>query len=159
VRTPIRRVHTYPGYGHHRAAVRPAFTARLTARSGSGRKHPGPSGITEILFYRTARGISRPLAGLGLITAALALLTLVPVQANYPTQILPPLLIFGAGGGLCLPALASLGMSGATPAAAALAAGYHLAFAVGAGLAGAAIVVAAAVLRPSRRRAALAECC
>jgi hypothetical protein len=49
-------------------------------------------------------------------------------------------------------------MSGATPAAA-LAAGYHLAFAVGAGLAGAAIVVAAAVLRPSRRRAALAECC
>ena len=56
------------------------------------------------------------LAGLGLITAGLALLTLVPVQASYPTQILPPLLIFGAGGGLCLPALASLGMSGATPA-------------------------------------------
>jgi MFS family permease len=201
VRTPIRRVHTYPGYGHHRAAVRPAFTARLTARSGSGRKHPGPSGITEILFYRTARGISRPLAGLGLITAGLALLTLVPVQASYPTQVLPPLLIFGAGGGLCLPALASLGMSGATPAdaglasglfnttqqigaalgvavlstlaaaqtrsqhsagantAAALAAGYHLAFAVGAGLAGTALVVAAAVLRPSRRRAVLAECC
>ena len=141
------------------------------------------------------------LAGLGLITAGLALLTLVPVQASYPTQILPPLLIFGAGGGLCLPALASLGMSSATPAdaglasglfnttqqigaalgvavlstlaaaqtrsqhsagantAAALAAGYHLAFAVGAGLAGAALVVAAAVLWPSRRRAALAECC
>jgi EmrB/QacA subfamily drug resistance transporter len=141
------------------------------------------------------------LAGLGLITAGLALLTLVPVQASYPTQILPPLLIFGAGGGLCLPALASLGMSGATPADAglasglfnttqqigaalgvavlstlaaaqtrsqrsagansftALAAGYHLAFAVGAGLGGAAIVVATALLWPSRRRAALAECC
>jgi hypothetical protein len=41
--------------------------------------------------------------------------------------------------------------------AAALAAGYHLA--VGAGLGGAAIVVAAAVLWPSRRGAALAECC
>jgi hypothetical protein len=41
----------------------------------------------------------------------------------------------------------------------ALAAGYHLAFAVSAGLGGAALVVAAAVLRPSRRRAALAECC
>jgi EmrB/QacA subfamily drug resistance transporter len=141
------------------------------------------------------------LAGLGLITAGLALLTLIPVQASYPTQILPPLLIFGAGGGLCLPALASLGMSGATPAdaglasglfnttqqigaalgvavlstlaaaqtrsqhpagpttAAALAAGYHLAFATAAGLAGTAIVVAAVVLWPSRRRAVLAECC
>jgi ABC-type sulfate transport system permease component len=43
--------------------------------------------------------------------------------------------------------------------AAALAAGYHLAFAVGAGLAGAAIVVAGAMLWPSRRRAALAESC
>jgi EmrB/QacA subfamily drug resistance transporter len=141
------------------------------------------------------------LAGLGLITAGLALLALIPVQASYPTQILPPLLIFGAGGGLCLPALASLGMSGATPAdaglasglfnttqqigaalgvavlstlaaaqtrgqhpagrttAAALAAGYHLAFATAAGLAGTAIVVAAVVLWPSRRRAVLAECC
>jgi EmrB/QacA subfamily drug resistance transporter len=141
------------------------------------------------------------LAGLGLITAGLALLTLIPVQASYPTQILPPLLIFGMGGGLCLPALASLGMSGATPAeaglasglfnttqqigaalgvavlstlaaaqtrsqhsagtntAAALAAGYHLAFATAAGLAGTAVVVAAVVLWPSRRRAVLAECC
>ena len=110
-------------------------------------------------------------------------------------------MIFGAGGGLCLPALASLGMSGATQddaglasglfnttqqvgaglgvavlstlaaaqtrgqhaagasTAAALAAGYHLAFAIAAGLAGASIVVAVAVLWPSRRRAALAECC
>ena len=141
------------------------------------------------------------LAGLGLITAGLALLTQVPVQASYPVNLLPPLLIFGAGGGLSLPALASLGMSGATAAdaglasglfnttqqigaalgvavlstlaaaqtrsqhsagahtSAALAAGYHLAFAVGAGLGGAAIVVAAAVLWPNRRRAALAECC
>jgi len=141
------------------------------------------------------------LAGLGLITAGLAQLTQVPVHASYPVCLLPPLLVFGAGGGLCLPALASLGMSGATPAdaglasglfnttqqigaalgvavlstlaaaqtrsqhsadantATVLAAGYHLAFAVGAGLGGAAIVVAAAVLWPSRRRATLAECC
>jgi EmrB/QacA subfamily drug resistance transporter len=141
------------------------------------------------------------LAGLGLITVGLALLTQVPVHASYPAQLLPPLLIFGAGGGLSLPALASLGMSGATQNdaglasglfnttqqigaalgvavlstlaaarshsmhattannAAALAAGYHLAFATGAGLAGAAIVVAVAVLWPSRRRPALAECC
>jgi EmrB/QacA subfamily drug resistance transporter len=138
------------------------------------------------------------LAGLALITAGLALLTQVPVHASYPAQLLPPLLIFGAGGGLSLPALASLGMSGATPSdaglasglfnttqqigaalgvavlstlaaaqtrgthqagAAALTAGYHLAFATGAGLAGAAILTAAAVLWPTRRRPALAECC
>lgn len=43
--------------------------------------------------------------------------------------------------------------------AAALAAGYRLAFATGAGLAGAGIVVAVTVLWASRRRAALAECC
>jgi MFS family permease len=134
------------------------------------------------------------LAGLGLITASLALLTQVPVHASYPVQLLPPLLIFGAGGGLCLPALASLGMAGATPSDAGLAsglfsttqqigaalgvavlstlaaaqtrsvhtasvAGYQLAFAVGAGLAGAAIVVAGTVLWTSRRRPALVECC
>ena len=138
------------------------------------------------------------LAGLALITAGLVLLTQVPLHASYPAQLLPALLVFGAGGGLCLPALASLGMSGVTQSdaglasglfnttqqigaalgvavlstlaaaqtrslhsasAAALASGYHLAFAVGAGLAGTAIVVAAAVLWPSRRPAALAECC
>jgi EmrB/QacA subfamily drug resistance transporter len=130
------------------------------------------------------------LAGLALITAGLALLIRVPVHASYPVSLLPPLLIFGAGGGLCLPALASLGMSGATERDAGLAsglfnttqqigaalgvavlstvaatqhtggaAGYHLAFAVGAGLSGAAIVVTAAVLWPSRRRSALAGCC
>jgi EmrB/QacA subfamily drug resistance transporter len=141
------------------------------------------------------------LAGLGLIAAGLVLLTQVPVHASYVAGLLVPLLIFGAGGGLCLPALALIGMSDATESdaglasglfsttqqvgaalgvavlstlaamrtrgvdaagpghAAALAAGYHLAFAVGAGLAGAAIVVAGAMLWPSRRRAALAESC
>ena len=130
------------------------------------------------------------LAGLALIAAALALLTHVPVHASYPAHLLPPLLIFGAGGGLTLPALASLGMSGATQrdaglasglfntaqqigaalgvavlstlaaaqasglhatgtgSAAPLAAGYHVAFAIGTGLTVAAIIVAAAVLRP-----------
>jgi EmrB/QacA subfamily drug resistance transporter len=141
------------------------------------------------------------LVGLALITGGLAMLTQVPVHASYPAQLLPALLIFGAGGGLCLPALTSLAMSGATQgdaglasglfnttqqigaalgvavlstlaaahtrslhaadasSSAALADGYRLAFATGAGLAGAAIVVAAAMLWPSRRRAALAECC
>lgn len=141
------------------------------------------------------------LAGLALVTAGLALLTQVPVHASYPAQLLPALLIFGAGGGLCLPALALTGMSGATQSdaglasglfnttqqigaalgvavlstlaaahtrslhaagassTAAMADGYRLAFATGAGLAGLAIVVAAAAAWPSRRQAALADCC
>ena len=62
-------------------------------------------------------------AGLVLIAAALAILTQVPVHASYPAHLLLPLLMFGAGGGLTLPALASLGMSGATPSDAGLASG------------------------------------
>ena len=130
------------------------------------------------------------LAGLVLIAAALALLTRLPVHASYAADLFPPLLIFGIGGGLTLPALASLGMSGATPdeaglasglfnttqqigaalgvavlstlaaaqasslhasgtgSTAALAAGYRLAFTTGTGLAVAAIIVTATVLRP-----------
>ncbi len=63
------------------------------------------------------------LAGLVLIAAALALLTRLPVHASYPLHLLPALLIFGIGGGLTLPALASLGMSGATQSDAGLASG------------------------------------
>jgi EmrB/QacA subfamily drug resistance transporter len=135
------------------------------------------------------------LAGLVLVAAALLLLTGAPVHGSYPAHLLAPLLMFGVGGGLTLPALASLGMSGATDrdaglasglfsttqqvgavlgvavlstlaaartgslnatgigGAAALTAGYRVAFATGAGLALAAIVVVAAVLRRSRAAA------
>ncbi|HEV2640208.1 MAG TPA: MFS transporter [Actinocrinis sp.] len=129
------------------------------------------------------------LAGLVLIGAALALLTTTPTHAAYPSGLLPGLLIFGLGGGLTLPALATLGMSAATPqdaglisglfntgqqlggalgvaalsalaaartrglaasghdAASTLTGGYHLAFAIGAGLAVASIALAALILR------------
>jgi EmrB/QacA subfamily drug resistance transporter len=63
------------------------------------------------------------LAGLGLIAVALVLLATVPVHASYLLRLLGPLVLFGAGGGLVLPALASLGMSGATPSDAGLASG------------------------------------
>ncbi|MEP7023269.1 MAG: MFS transporter [Actinomycetota bacterium] len=131
------------------------------------------------------------LAGLALIVAALAVLASGPVHGSYLVHILPALVAFGAGGGLTLPALAGLAMSGAGPddaglvsglfsttqqggaavglaalaalaaartaglqhaglgTAAALAGGYHLAFGVGAGLGVTALVVVAAVLRPS----------
>jgi EmrB/QacA subfamily drug resistance transporter len=56
------------------------------------------------------------LAGLVMITAALALLTQVPAHAAYASRLLPLLVLFGLGGGLTLPSVTSLGMSGATDA-------------------------------------------
>jgi EmrB/QacA subfamily drug resistance transporter len=77
------------------AVVSLGLSARLTARFGARR----------LL-----------LAGLVMITLALAALTQVPAHAGYAAQLLPPLILFGAGGGLALPALAALGMSDATDA-------------------------------------------
>ncbi|MEV6954070.1 MFS transporter [Streptomyces sp. NPDC051183] len=132
------------------------------------------------------------LAGLALLVLALGLLTRLPVHADYATDLLPVMLL-AAGFGLALPALTTLGMSGAgeqdaglasglfnttqqigmalgvavlsTLAAArtgslesagrttaeALTGGYHLAFAVGAGLLLTATAVAATLLRSPRR--------
>jgi EmrB/QacA subfamily drug resistance transporter len=56
------------------------------------------------------------LAGLALVAAALAGLTGLPAAGSYAVHLLPPVLAFGVGGGLTLPALAALGMSDATPA-------------------------------------------
>jgi EmrB/QacA subfamily drug resistance transporter len=56
------------------------------------------------------------LAGLALVVAALVLLTQVPVTGGYGAHLLPALVIFGLGGGLTLPMLATLGMSASTPA-------------------------------------------
>jgi EmrB/QacA subfamily drug resistance transporter len=63
------------------------------------------------------------LAGLLLIAVSLTLLVWVPVHGTYLEHLLGPLVLFGAGGGLTLPALASLGMSGATQSDAGLASG------------------------------------
>ncbi|GAB3160235.1 MFS transporter [Micromonospora sonneratiae] len=133
------------------------------------------------------------LVGLVLLVGVLGLLTRVPVHANYLTDLLPVMLL-AAGFGLALPALTTLGMSGARSddvglasglfnttqqigmamgvavlstlaasrtdnlladgqnRAAALTGGYHLAFAVGAGLLVAAFVVAFTVLRQPGQR-------
>ncbi|MGI5273593.1 MFS transporter [Nonomuraea sp. CA-218870] len=53
-------------------------------------------------------------AGLVMLMAAMGWLTRVPVQASYVTDLLPVMLLI-AGGGLVLPALATLGMSAARP--------------------------------------------
>jgi EmrB/QacA subfamily drug resistance transporter len=54
------------------------------------------------------------LAGLVLLFGAMLKLTMVPVDADYVTDLLPVMLLI-AGGGLVLPALTSLGMSDAKP--------------------------------------------
>ncbi|MFD8637966.1 MFS transporter [Streptomyces sp. NPDC059656] len=61
-------------------------------------------------------------AGLGLLVAALGLLTRLPVHADYVTDLLPVMLLV-SGIGLALPALTTLGMSGADEADAGLASG------------------------------------
>ncbi|MCT4356938.1 MFS transporter [Streptomyces sp. Je 1-79] len=62
------------------------------------------------------------LTGLGLLAAMLGLLTRVPADASYVTDLLPVMLL-AAGFGLALPALTSLGMSGAKEEDAGLASG------------------------------------
>jgi hypothetical protein len=62
------------------------------------------------------------LAGLVLLVGVLGLLTRVPVHANYLTDLLPVMLL-AAGFGLALPALTTLGMSGAGADDAGLASG------------------------------------
>jgi EmrB/QacA subfamily drug resistance transporter len=62
------------------------------------------------------------LAGLVLLLGAMGWLTRVPVQADYVTDLLPVMLLI-AGGGLVLPALTTLGMSGANADDAGLASG------------------------------------
>ncbi|MFD4711480.1 MFS transporter [Streptomyces sp. NPDC056637] len=62
------------------------------------------------------------LSGIALLIGVLGLLARVPVHAHYATDILPVMLL-AAGFGLALPALTSLGMSGASEADAGLASG------------------------------------
>ncbi len=62
------------------------------------------------------------LAGIVLLVGALALLARVPVRASYAVDLLPVMLL-AAGFGLALPALTTLGMSGANEEDAGLASG------------------------------------
>jgi EmrB/QacA subfamily drug resistance transporter len=139
--------------------------------------------------------------GLLLIGAGLLLFTRAGVGGDYWTDVMPVMLLLGAGAGLSFPALMTLAMSGARPEdaglasglvntslqvggalglavlatlsttrtnhllasgsshASALTSGYHLAYLIGAGLAGLAIVIALTVLqggRPERGQEAVA---
>src|SRR5487761_281715 len=61
--------------------------------------------------------------GLGMIAAGLALFALAPAGASYAGYVLPVMLLFGTGAGVCFPALMTLAMSGATEQDAGLASG------------------------------------
>jgi EmrB/QacA subfamily drug resistance transporter len=94
------------------------------------------------------------LAGLLLIAVALTLLARVPVHGSYPAHLLGPLVLFGAGGGLTLPALASLAMSGATQSDAGLASGlFNTTQQIGAAL-GVAVLSTLAAARSARLQVA-----
>jgi predicted MFS family arabinose efflux permease len=61
--------------------------------------------------------------GLLMIAAALVYFTRVPVDGSYVRDVLPSMVLLGAGAGTCFPALMTLAMSGATPSDAGLASG------------------------------------
>jgi EmrB/QacA subfamily drug resistance transporter len=61
--------------------------------------------------------------GLAMIAAALVYFTRVPVDGSYIRDILPVMVLLGAGAGTCFPSLMTLAMSGATPCDAGLASG------------------------------------
>jgi EmrB/QacA subfamily drug resistance transporter len=60
---------------------------------------------------------------LALIAAGLALFARVPVEASYLTDVLPVMVLLGAGAGLAFPSLMTLAMSGATRGDSGLASG------------------------------------
>ncbi|UGS38374.1 MFS transporter [Capillimicrobium parvum] len=68
-------------------------------------------------------GRSTLIGGLVLIAVALALFTQVPVDGNYFTDVLPTMVLLGAGAGAAFPALMNLAMSGVQPSEAGLASG------------------------------------
>jgi EmrB/QacA subfamily drug resistance transporter len=61
--------------------------------------------------------------GLALIAASLALFAQAPVDGDYIVNVLPVMVLLGAGAGVSFPALMTLAMSGATPSDAGLASG------------------------------------
>jgi EmrB/QacA subfamily drug resistance transporter len=77
---------------------------------------------SERLIMRLgARGALFP--GMGMMAAALVLFTRAPVGGDYLTDVLPVMVLLGAGAGTSFPAVMTLAMSGATPSDAGLASG------------------------------------
>jgi EmrB/QacA subfamily drug resistance transporter len=86
-------------------------------------------GIAVVSLGLAARMIGRfgprpvLLAGLVLLAGGLAVLARVPVHGHFLVDVLPAMLVLGAGAGLALPAVTTLAMSGATERDSGLASG------------------------------------
>lgn len=79
-------------------------------------------GVTARLIGRIgARSVL--LAGLALAATSLAVLSRAPADGAYLADVLPALVVLGIGGGLSMPALTTIAMSGAPPTDAGLASG------------------------------------
>ena len=63
------------------------------------------------------------LPGLGLVVAGLLWFARIPTDATYVIDLLPVMIVFGVGAGLCFPSLMTLAMSSATPSESGLASG------------------------------------
>lgn len=89
---------------------------------------PAALSIAVVSLFVSARVIARfgervtLIVGLALLALALAWLTRLPAAASFAPDLLPVMLLI-AGGGLALPAITGLGMSGARPDDAGLASG------------------------------------
>jgi MFS family permease len=79
-------------------------------------------GLSARMIERAgAKGVL--VGGLLLITAGLLLMQRAPVDGRYWVDVLPALLVMGAGAGIAMPALPTLALARATPADAGLASG------------------------------------
>jgi EmrB/QacA subfamily drug resistance transporter len=79
-------------------------------------------GFTDKLTMRFGP-VNVLIAGLFFLIASMLLFARTPVDGNYWIDLLPSMLLFGAGAGVAFPALMMLAMSGATPSDAGLASG------------------------------------
>jgi len=87
------------------------------------------------------------LPGLAMPVAGLAWLARAPVDAAYATNVLPSMILIGAGAGISFPSLMTLAMSGANAGA----------WIISAAVAGAALLVASVTLRATPRVAEAEE--
>jgi EmrB/QacA subfamily drug resistance transporter len=75
----------------------------------------------KLIMRFGAQGMLVP--GLALIAAGLVLFAQAPVDGAYVTDVLPVMILLGAGAGICFPSLMTLAMSGVSPTEAGLASG------------------------------------
>ncbi|MEU4996110.1 MFS transporter [Streptomyces sp. NPDC021622] len=121
---------------------------------------PAPVVIGVLMLSVSARligrfGPYRPLlAGLTLITAGLALLGRLPADGSYVTDVLPPMILLGAGFAAAMPAVTGLAMSGVREEDAGLASGLFNTTQVVGGSLGLAVLT---TLAASRTEALLAD--